>query len=130
MNLLFHIKNLLFRLLYPKIHVTVEGERLMGKASGLKGLFYQRYVDFFFQRLNNQKVIAKPNGSRAFTLYNPPIPSRAGMRALDARVKERYFGITTPTTATLAVTNKCQCNCVHCSAAFFEKFLSYVINNN
>jgi len=122
MNLPVSMRKLLFRLLYPKIHVTIEGKRLVGKASGLKGMFYQRYVNFFFQRLNNQKVVAEPGGSKAFTLYNPPIPSKAGMRALDARVKERYFGITTPTTATLAVTHKCQCDCIHCSAAFFEKY--------
>jgi MoaA/NifB/PqqE/SkfB family radical SAM enzyme len=102
--------------------VSVENDVLAAKALGLKGMFYQRYVNFFFQRLNNQKVIAQPDGARAFTLYNPPMPSKAGMRALDARVKERFFGVTTPTTATLAVTNKCQCDCVHCSAAFFEKY--------
>ena len=116
------LKELFFKILYPQIEVTVEEDKLVARASGLKGKFFQRYVNFFFQRLNAQKVIATPNGSKAFTLFNPPIPSKAGMRALDARVKERYFGITTPTSATLAVTHKCQCRCVHCSAAFFEKF--------
>ena len=55
-----------------------------------------------------------------YTLYNPPQPSAAGMRHLFRTVKKMVYGVPFPGTANLAITLKCQCKCVHCSADPFR----------
>lgn len=94
--------------------------KIRAKAGGILGGTLQPMVDQFFNVLNGIKVIAKTkDGKNVYNLYNPPQPSKAGMRALLRKVKEMIFKHTFPATANLSVTWKCQCKCVHCSAESF-----------
>ncbi|RKY23810.1 MAG: hypothetical protein DRP79_08640 [Planctomycetota bacterium] len=97
-----------------------ENNKIKAKAGGILGETLQPLADQFFNVLNGIKVIHKsPDGKNWYNLYNPPQPSKAGMRALLRKVKELIFKHTFPATANLSVTWKCQCSCVHCSAASF-----------
>jgi MoaA/NifB/PqqE/SkfB family radical SAM enzyme len=113
-------RTILYKATVPRFSVKVEDGKLYGKAHGLRGLFFRPFVNFFFGKLNRMKVIAEVNGAKAFTIYNPPLPTPAGLRAMDARIRERFFGLRTPTTATLSITYRCQCNCVHCGSDKFR----------
>ncbi len=114
------LKEAAYRLTIPKIDAWIEDGRIKARALGLRGRYFQPFVNLFCQRLNKAKVIAKVNGANAYTLYNPPLPTPAGMRAMEARIRAIFFKLHTPTTATMSVTYRCQCKCVHCSAEYFK----------
>jgi len=90
--------------------------RIIAETTGLLGPHLQSFVDQFFGVLNSLKVIAKKGDANVYNLFNPPQPTRAGMRALERKVKEIIFKRVFPATANLAITQRCQCRCVHCSA--------------
>ena len=90
--------------------------RIVGKATGILGPHLQSFVDQFFGVLNSLKIIATKGQANVYNLYNPPQPTKAGMRALERKVKEIIFKRVFPATANLAITQRCQCRCVHCSA--------------
>jgi MoaA/NifB/PqqE/SkfB family radical SAM enzyme len=98
----------------------LEGEKLVAEAGGPLGKILQPAVDKFVGTLNGLKVIAKKDGMNVYNLYNPPQPSAAGMRHLFRTVKRMVYGVPFPGTANLAITLKCQCKCVHCSADPFR----------
>jgi len=98
----------------------LEGEKLVAEARGPLGEILQPTVDKFVGTLNGLKVIAKKDGMNVYNLYNPPQPSMAGMRHLFRTVKKMVYGVPFAGTANLAITLKCQCKCVHCSAAPFR----------
>ena len=74
------------------------------------------FVNQLFAVLNSLKIIARKDGANVYNLYNPPMPTAAGMRALERKLKEAVFREIFPATANLAITHKCQCKCRHCSA--------------
>lgn len=98
------------------VEAEVRGEKIHARVGGLLGETVQQYAEKFFNTLNSLKVIARRDGALVYNLYNPPQPTPAGMRALLRKVKELVFKMPFPATANLAVTHKCQCRCVHCSA--------------
>ena len=100
------------------LHIDSEiiGNKIVGKAGGVLGKMLQPYVDQFFEKLNTLKVIAKVNGMHVYNLYNPPFPSQAGMRFLERKLRMMLYKMAFPVTANLAITHKCQCQCIHCSA--------------
>ncbi|ODS33211.1 MAG: Fe-S oxidoreductase [Candidatus Scalindua rubra] len=98
------------------IDARIENGKIVGKAGGSLGEMMQSFVDQFFNKLNTLKVIAKVNGGNVYNLYNPPFPSEAGMRFLARRVRMMLNKMSFPVTANLAITHKCQCQCIHCSA--------------
>ncbi len=102
------------------LETKMVGAKIRARATGPLGPMFQPFVDDYFRRLNSLKVIAKVDGANAYNLYNPPQPTPAGMRHLMRRVKRMLYGIVFPGTANLAVTGKCQCRCVHCSAEPFR----------
>ena len=93
--------------------------KITAKATGVLGPHVQPFVDQFIGVLNSLKVIAKKDGANVYNLYNPPQPTKAGMRALERKVKQMIFKRVFPATANLAITHRCQCKCVHCSAEPF-----------
>lgn len=99
-----------------KIDVERKGDRLKPVPGGVLAEPFRPFIDQFFQVINSLKVIARKGDASVFNLYNPPMPTKAGMRALERKVKEVVFKMPFPATANLAVTFKCQCKCVHCSA--------------
>ena len=57
-------------------------------------------------------------GQYSFTIYQPPLPSLAGLKVLGNVAIGRWTsGRPRITTATLQVTARCQADCYHCSAA-------------
>ena len=98
------------------LETAMDGDKIRAHATGTLAAVVQPFVDRFFSVLNSLKVIAKKNGANVYNLYNPPAPTPAGMRALERKLKEVVFKTVFPATANLAVTHKCQCKCVHCSA--------------
>lgn len=101
---------------FLRIETEMQGDRIIARATGQLGPVLQPFVDRFVGVLNSLKVIAKVDGANMYNLYNPPQPSKAGMRALERKLKEVVFGTVFPATANFAVTFRCQCRCVHCSA--------------
>jgi MoaA/NifB/PqqE/SkfB family radical SAM enzyme len=95
-----------------KIRIEVQGEA----AS-----FVRPLVDRFVRTLNGLKVIAEKDGGNVYNLYNPPQPSAAGIRALVRKLKDILYGHVFPATVNIAVTARCQCRCVHCSADLFRR---------
>jgi MoaA/NifB/PqqE/SkfB family radical SAM enzyme len=82
-------------------------------------LFAMIYVQSkFYKRYQN---LATWHGKRVPNSFAPPVGSRPQFRALRNLVKTHLFGRTTPCALTFAVTYRCQCNCVHCSAAYHLK---------
>ena len=98
------------------IDAEIKNNKIVGKAGGSLGEMMQSFVDQFFDKLNTLKVIAKVNGGHVYNLYNPPFPSEAGMRFLARKVRMMLNKMPFPVTANLAITHKCQCQCIHCSA--------------
>lgn len=102
------------------IDAEIYDGKVVGRAEGYLGDVLQPFVQQFFYRLNALKVIAKVDGKNVYNLYNPPHPSPAGMRFLGRKVRMMFEKMAFPVTANLAITHKCQCQCIHCSADPFK----------
>lgn len=74
------------------------------------------FVDAFFSSYNDIGVLAEHNGLNVYTLYWPPAPSQAHARFFEAFWRTWFFEKPTPPVVTIAITDKCQCRCVHCSS--------------
>jgi MoaA/NifB/PqqE/SkfB family radical SAM enzyme len=72
----------------------------------LQAKFYKQYKD-----------LGEWNGKRVANPFAPPVGSRPQFRALCNLVKTHVLGRAFPLAMTFAVTYRCQCNCVHCSAS-------------
>jgi len=107
---------------YDFLHIEaqIENGRIEAKAGGILGEASQPFLDYLVGVLNSLKVIARRDGKNIYNLYNPPQPSKAGMRGLARKIREKIMGMVLPATANLAVTSKCQCDCVHCSYDLFK----------
>ena len=107
---------------YEFLHVdiAVKSDKIDARAGGMLGPAAQPFLDYLVGVLNSLKVIAKHGEANIYNLYHPPQPSKAGMKALARKIREKIFGMVLPATANLAVTSKCQCDCVHCSYDLFR----------
>ncbi|HUS59114.1 MAG TPA: radical SAM protein [Planctomycetota bacterium] len=106
---------------YLSVDIEVKDDKLSGKANGYLGETIQPFVDAFCNTMNSLKVIYRhKDGSLRHNLYNPPQPTKAGMRALMRKIMEPIFKTVFPATANLAITHGCQAKCVHCSADLFK----------
>ncbi|MEE9584646.1 MAG: radical SAM protein [Candidatus Brocadiales bacterium] len=103
-----------------QVEAEVYNGKVGGRATGYLGDMLQPFVQQYFHKLNNLKVIAKVDGRNVYNLYNPPHPSPAGMRFLSRRVRMMLEKMAFPVTANLAITHRCQCQCIHCSADPFK----------
>jgi MoaA/NifB/PqqE/SkfB family radical SAM enzyme len=71
----------------------------------LQARFYAKY-----------KSLPQWKGMRVANPFAPPVGSRPQIRALRGLVKKYLSGRPSPLAMTFAVTYRCQCSCVHCSA--------------
>lgn len=67
----------------------------------------------FYKNYNN---IGKWKGKMVANTFAPPVGSRPMFRALKGLIKSQLMSYPSPVAMTFAVTYKCQCKCVHCSA--------------
>ena len=72
----------------------------------LQASFYSKYKNLGYYQ-----------GRRVANSFAPPVGSRPQFRALWNLVLSHLLGIRRPTAMTFAVTYRCQCKCIHCSAA-------------
>ena len=73
----------------------------------------------FFQGYKN---LGKWKGKRVSNTFAPPLGSWPMVRLMLSAIKGRVIRRPYPVAMTFAVTYKCQCNCVHCSAGrYFRK---------
>lgn len=98
------------------LELEVVDDKIRGKAGGILAPMVQMQLSRFLNVLNGLKIIARKDGALVYNLYNPPQPTNAGMRALMRKLKEVITGKVVPATANLAITHKCHCKCIHCSA--------------
>ncbi len=109
-----------FEILGLSVEKGADG-RLRPTLTGQAADFLRPLADEFFRTLNGLKVIAEKDGANVYNLYNPPHPSEAGVRALSRKLREIVYGRVFPATANIALTQSCQCRCVHCSAELFRR---------
>jgi len=106
---------------YLSVEIEVKDDKLSGKAKGYLADAIQPFVDAFCNTMNSLKVIHRhADGSLRHNLYNPPQPTKAGMRAIMRKLMEPIYKTVFPATANLAITHNCQAKCVHCSADLFK----------
>ncbi len=98
-----------------------QDRRVHCEGVGLLGGMLDSMIKEYFSNLNRKKVLAERDGGNVYTLYQPPIPSQAGFKLPAIKLIEAMSGKHLPTTATISVTNACQCDCVHCSALQFRR---------
>jgi MoaA/NifB/PqqE/SkfB family radical SAM enzyme len=98
-----------------------ENDQVSVEGSGPLGNHLDPLIKSYYASLSNQKVLARRNGANVYTLYQPPFPSQAAFKLASMRLMETFTGQRLPTTATIAITHRCQCRCQHCSAADFMR---------
>ena len=64
----------------------------------------------------NYDTIGKWEGKMVANTFAPPVGSRPMLRALKGLIKSQLMPYPFPVAMTFAITYKCQCKCVHCSA--------------
>ncbi|MEW6358898.1 MAG: radical SAM protein [Planctomycetota bacterium] len=101
---------------FLKVETKLDGDKIIGHASGAWAEVLGPYLEQFFDKLNSLKIIAKKDGANVFNLYNPPHPTEAGMRFITRKLRMTLEKKAYPVTANLAITHRCHCKCVHCSA--------------
>jgi MoaA/NifB/PqqE/SkfB family radical SAM enzyme len=100
-----------------KLDVEYLDGRLVVKAKGPFAPLFGRLFTLFFDVYNDVGSVGTSNGAGIYTLYVPPIPSPMHMRHTENFVRRWLYRTRIPLAVTVAVTDKCQCKCIHCSAA-------------
>jgi MoaA/NifB/PqqE/SkfB family radical SAM enzyme len=93
-----------------------DGDKVLGQCTGPLADVVNPFFQMALGRMARRKPIAVRDGGNVYTMYQPPFPSEAGIRAMVDNLKENVLNIKVPTTVTLAVTYYCQLDCIHCSA--------------
>ncbi|MBE7437583.1 MAG: radical SAM protein [Spirochaetales bacterium] len=75
------------------------------------------YLEDYLQAVNRYKNAGSASDP-LFSLYQPPLLSHAGHRALHHRLKRRFERARIPASATIGMSRHCQCHCLHCSASY------------
>jgi MoaA/NifB/PqqE/SkfB family radical SAM enzyme len=104
---------------FLNISTHIDGDKISWEVGGALGNLpmIKQQVDRFFNIMNSIKVIGKTkDGLNVYNLYNPPQPSKAGMRYLERSVRQMAIKNALPATTNFHITTACQCKCVHCSA--------------
>ena len=102
-----------------KFEVLYENNCLSLKNYSL-GLKEEKYIQEYLVQINKYKVIGYSELSPVFSLYQPPLATQAGIRSLEGRLRRKFQLSRFPASATISLTKACQCECVHCSAVFYN----------
>ena len=101
-----------FEIIYRDSSLTLINKSLTNKE--------EKYIQEYLDQINTYKVIGYSNFSPVFSLYQPPLATPAGIRSLEMRLSRKFALSRFPATATISLTKACQCECVHCSAVFYN----------
>lgn len=99
-----------------RLEVENRAGRLEVRASGLLGPLFGWMLSRFLEIYNRLGPVGTSGGANVYSLYVPPIPSRAHARHTEDFFRRWLFGTRIPLAVTIGVTGRCQCRCVHCSA--------------
>ncbi|MCX5849233.1 MAG: radical SAM protein [Deltaproteobacteria bacterium] len=101
------------------VDVENVGDKLISKAHGSKALIFGPLFKLYFAYHGNKrlKALMKTEEGNIYSLYLPPMPSRAHVRHMETIIRNLLFKETRPLAATIGVTSRCQLECAHCSAA-------------
>jgi len=98
------------------LDLGVEDGQVVGRVTGELGEELSVIFALFLAQLNRNKVIACKDSSNVYSLFLPPLPSKAGTKELVRKLMRRFFHRRIPSTVTFAVTYRCQAACIHCSS--------------
>jgi MoaA/NifB/PqqE/SkfB family radical SAM enzyme len=84
---------------------------------GPGAFLFRWFFNLYFKAYAHESPVARIGGANLYTLYVPPIPSKAHAHHYENLLLRLLFKKRVPLAATLAVTPKCQLQCVHCSAS-------------
>jgi len=97
------------------LEVENRGGIILFDVAGAEAAFFRSLFEFYFGWLNKLGPTREFKDSYVYSLYLPPIPSKAHNRMVEGFLNTFLFKRKTPQAVTIAVTNKCQCRCEHCS---------------
>lgn len=98
------------------LDLGVENNQVVGQVTGELKKELSLLLPLFLTALNKNKVLASKNGSNVYSLFLPPLPSKAGTREIIRKLMCKLFHRRIPCTLTFAVTYRCQATCIHCSS--------------
>ena len=75
----------------------------------------------FQAKFYNNYNLGQWRGNRVANTFSPPIGGRVMFRAIKNVIRGKMLRHARPIAMTFAITYKCQCNCVHCSAGKHKK---------
>ena len=93
----------------------IQGSGLLNPLLNRLKLFTMLILQASFY--NKYKNLGYYHGKRVANSFAPPVGSRPQFRGLKNLILSHLFGIRRPSAMTFAVTYRCQCRCIHCSAA-------------
>lgn len=98
------------------IIVSNKDGRLKAKLYGRYSLLTWFLVKSYFIFHDKIGSLTTYQGSNVPSMYLTPIPSPAHMQMLESFLSSILFKKPIPMAVTIAVTDQCQCRCIHCSA--------------
>jgi len=114
MHLAYHLNKIPF-LKDLILELENQDERIVLHAAGPWAEVVVPYLKNYLDWLSSRGTLAQYKGSNVYSLYLPPIPSPAHVRMVEGIIQTFFLKKPTPQAVTIAVTNDCQCQCVHCS---------------
>jgi MoaA/NifB/PqqE/SkfB family radical SAM enzyme len=114
MRLAYHLNRIPF-LKDLVLEVENQGEGIALHAEGPWAEVVAPYLKNYLDWLSSRGALAQYKGGNVYSLYLPPVPSEAHARMVEGIIQTFFLKKPTPQAVTIAVTNDCQCQCVHCS---------------
>lgn len=98
-----------------RIGVKTHDGRVKFKMSGVLSKILKPALNKVIAHVEKEKPALIERDKIVFSLYVPPFPDKSFSRFLKNQIN-RFLGRHGPDAATIAITQRCPCNCVHCSA--------------
>jgi hypothetical protein len=103
-----------------KLLVENKGRTISFEASGPGSEPFSLMLRSYFEWLNKIGPIATFKGANVYSLYLPPVPSAPHARMVEGFLHTFFLRHPTPQAATIAITDRCQCSCIHCSSGVYS----------
>lgn len=89
---------------------------LVVHAQGTPAEVAAPYLRSYLDWMSSRGSLGSHEGAEVYSLYLPPVPSLPHARMVEGFLKTFFLKAHSPQAATIAVTDRCQFGCVHCSA--------------